>query len=408
MRVWILDPLGFPYNLDLLLLSLICYFIRFGRKPLELMKLPKSSIIKILLLIYFFDFVQNLFEKPGLSFARIILMINIFIFLDYLYKSISTNSCMKRKPLDIICSPYENYSAYNVLFAIICALFIFGGILSPTSNKMSINSLIQHNIGEGGDYYFPGYMSVALGGERALADIGIPVLTGLSHEPHVLFLIIGPAFFLLLRRLSDSRIKTFSLYIMYLIMIIIATSVTATLVFLFTLLIEQIYSFLVKKEMASGILFIASIGVFILVIILYGGFVIEAMTLMIESKTEANYDNSSRDFSAELLKYMVTPKALFGSGNMPGVWGFGMSAANIGLITCVLDLYLYARLLFDVIKNVFSRNPVIHYIAMASFYFLLHIIKVGALVFNFVLLSFFVFLIYCLERKDYMFRENVR
>ena len=304
----------------------------------------------------------------------------------------------KRNPLDYIIKPYELYSIYNIVVVVLCLILLLAGVLSSTSNPMPNNSLFFSNILRGQSYYFPGHLSVASASQRGLSIFNIPVLTGLSHEPHVLLLLIGPSFFFFLSKIKRFSLKVLS-YILLFCMLIISTSATAIMAFGIVFFIEQIYNlFIGKHKMANYILLILLSG-FLAWFISAGADIVDSMSEMMANKLGAGNDESSKGFSISMLRYMITPNSLLGRGNLPLGTGFELDNQDIGYVSCVLDLLFFFLFLLKTISYAFSKNTAIHYCGLAMLYFFIHNLKMGVQSFSFYYISFFVILTVILDNR---------
>lgn len=264
---------------------------------------------------------------------------------------------------------------------------------------MQINSLIRDNVDNNGtDYYFPAYLSICSSRLSELNVLGFPSLLGLSHEPHVLFLLLGPGFFLLLNEFKDKAVLSVLLYASILIMFPIATSVTAILVFIVLFIIEQLYVVFIKKNKKSFITFILVVGVLGLILFLNQD-IISSVYEIVDAKASMDSDEGSKRVSVSMLKYIISPKTLIGLGNMPPGYGVALERENIGFITCVLDLIFFIMIIRKTFVNIFQKDSTIHYFGMSVLYFILHTMKMGVMTFSYPMISFFVVILVVLEQE---------
>lgn len=255
LKVWFLDILGLPTYIDILLLTFCCYILRFGF-VLRILPSKRAVLPKLLLLILFMDFIQNIFYKDGLiiGFARLVFLINTLFFMEYLY-AIYLENKLSKEPLRKVTVYFEYYGFYNIIVVCLSAFFFLLGIISTTDNILPVTSLTNSNENFGGFYSFPAYLSIAQVSDeiRVLGAFGVPLLCGLSHEPHVLALLVGPAFFLLLYKCKDRINYILFIYLLLIIMLLAAASVTSALVFLVVVLADVLYKFFmggVKVDLA--------------------------------------------------------------------------------------------------------------------------------------------------------------
>ena len=145
---------------------------------------------------------------------RILTMFDMYLFMEYAYAVYDESRKKKINDINSVFIPYEIFTVYNVVAVLLCAILLYVGVLNPYSNQLAPNSLtMSHYVNKGTIHFFPGFLSLTEGGMRGLISFNVPVLTGLSHEPHTLFLLIGPAFFLLLRRFQQKIGVGVALYI---------------------------------------------------------------------------------------------------------------------------------------------------------------------------------------------------
>lgn len=392
LKVWLLDPLHLPHYWAISIFTFSIYLFRFRGKRLFLSL--RHPLPAFLLIIYFFDILQAvIYCGSDIAFIRALYVFDVFIFLEYMLSIFQE----RKKGVSDYYSflPFELYSIYNVIVVILCAVMILAGVLNAYSNPMPINSLIYANVETlNHSYYFPGHLSLSISLERSLVDLGIPVLTGLSHEPHVLFLILGPAFFLLERRLYGKGFLTYVSYLLLLILIVLSTSTTAVIVFAIVFVMSQIRKLFSKKgNRIYNIVFMVIIIATVFFFISQSNFVFIAMQEQIADKI-SGVETGSRDYSLATLEYMYSPQNLLGMGNFPQTgFGFKLSHADIGYITCFLDVFFYILFAFHALKNYLSADINRQYIGLACIYFLLHSLKLGAQIFSFPYIAFAVMMI---------------
>lgn len=404
LQVWFLDPFNIPFRLDLIVLTLLAYYYRFGDR-FKLLNINNKPAVVLFLLTYVADIFQNIFtDSAGGAIVRIFTMFDMYLFMEYVYAVYDESRKKKLNGRNSVFISYEIFTVYNVVAVLLCAVLLYVGVLNPYSNQLAPNSLtMSHYVNKGTIHFFPGFLSLTEGGMRGLISFNVPVLTGLSHEPHVLFLLIGPAFFLLLQRFHQKVGVSVALYISFLVMLVIATSTTAIFSFVIVLVVEQIYGivFPMGKSKYSNILIlvlVAAIG-FWMFSSDFGTALLDT-TEMIESKTSVESDEGSLGHALTMLSYVVTPQSFFGQGNMPsGGWGFNLSKQNIGLLSSILDILFYIIMLYKAFVNVFSPNRNCHYLGLATLYFLLHILKMSIQEFGFPQLAFFVVMTVIMDKE---------
>lgn len=397
LQVWFLDPLQIPFRFDLIGLTLLAFLYRFGWN-FKLLSVSKKPAFVVFFLTYIADIVQNIFTtSAGSAVVRVFTMLDMFLFMEYIYAVYLEARRNSTDSIAAVTKPYEFFTVYNVLTILICAELILIGILNPYSNPLSPNSLtMSHYVNQGQIHYFPGFLSLTGGYMRGLLSYNVPVLTGLTHEPNALFLLIGPVFFLLLRRFQGKALLIVALYVSFFLLLLIATSTTAIVVFAIVVIIEQFYEvFYGNKRKLSNIIVLILIAV-IGVLVMRSDLVVALLDTadMIESKTSVGADEGSLGHAMTMLNYIITPHSFFGHGNMPVVagegWGYSLKNQDIGLMSCVLDILFFVIMFYKSIVNAFSKDHTSHFWGMASLYFMLHMLKLSVQEFGYPQLAFFV------------------
>lgn len=385
------DILPIPYGIGWLCFMTLAYFIRFGTQS-NYMQEKEKGIFKLFFIIYFFDILQSLFLGNSSGFVRIITLLYLYFFLKYLFALYKDGGF----DISVITRPYVGLSLYNVGVVLLSAILILMGVISPTSNQLSSNSLLYDNVVNGRtEYFFPGYLSVCTLNSRVLIDFGIPMLTGLSHEPHVFCMLILPSLFLLFGKRSSMLVKI-GILLSYLLVMVVATSTTAFLCFSVVIIIEEIWSMLIGKN--SKFQAFVIIGIIVFVVIkgqLVSNLIVE---MMVERTTAGSASSGSMDYSAATLEYVVTPDSFFGSGNLPGGVGKKVLNSQIGFVTCILDLALYTWMLIMVFRNITSKNKYKHYVGMAVLYFSIHLLKLSYAIITYPFFLFMLFVIWAVNR----------
>lgn len=379
LKVITFDVINIPINIGLVLFMIICFFIRFKNYN-GIDKYLGSYIFKGLILLYLVDVFQSIILGRLDGFGHLVYLINSFFFFCYLCKLyIGTG-----ENLSVCLKPYYLYCYYNVFVILLAVLLIGIGAISATSNLMAENSLISTHTDLGGEHYFPGYLSLSTQDARILADYDIPMLTGLSHEPHVLNYLIIPCFFFVQSYIKSFFVKVLN-YFLFGSILVVAMSSTAIICFLITIIIDSVYSIIISKNKGSLFALIA----IVILIIVFGSNLVELIQQEVVAK--ATSDNSqSLGFTSAMLYYIVTPSGLFGYGNLPPEFGYKISSFNIGIITSIMDLVFYGTVLFLTFKLIFTKDNATHYIALGIMYFLLHNLKVNIMCVSY---PYFIFIV---------------
>lgn len=387
------DRIPLPLFVSHFVLCFFLYILRWNLNFSFLSQVPRNALLFLFFLIYFFDIIQNIFINPLYALARIIVFFNIFLFLNYLFNLI-------RRPNDsegffTISKPYCAYCVYNVAIVVIAGVLIFMGVLNPESNMISTGSLMEDNLEGGQNIYWPGHLSIAIGNSRLLSAWGIPVtLTGLSHEPHVLnFLILPSLFFIKAYGKFD---KWYLVVVMfYVISLFMSFSTTAMGALMAAFFIDFVWRIFVKKK--KGFVFVLILSAIVLIWINNR---IGFTSLIQDEIVRKTVDQTgSLEYSGSMLKYIVTPSSLFGTGNIPPT-NTNLSSLNIGLVSSALDILFYIALIIYTLKLVLSKNESKHFVGVGCAYMLIHLLKVNILAFNYAYLAFIVFILFMLNKRN--------
>lgn len=385
IKVFTFDLIPTPPNITLFAFNLFSFMFNWKANMSFVTEIGKSVLLILLFLIYTFDVIQNIFINPESAVSRFFMLLSMLLFCAYLYNLIGKNKKYLTNVFLII-KPYLLYSSYNVFIIILAGVLITMGILSPTSNMMSINSLTKVDVGSGQTYFFPGYISIVTESSRVLANWGIPMITGLSHEPHVVNYIILPSLFLLI---SNERTQKWRIliYATYVVVLFFAYSTTAIACLGFVLLIDSLWLFSLKRSFSS------IIPLFIIVLIVIFGFGGTFYNLIVDEFIRKTITStSSMEYSSAMIYYLTHPNSLFGTGNMPGAI-VEISSKDVGAITFLLDISFYGILIFSILKIVISKNKQAHYLGLACLYVALHSLKVNFMAFNYPYFVFVVFIV---------------
>ena len=390
--VLLFDRIPIPVFVSQFVLNLFMYLLRWKPTFPFLSQVPRSFLLSVFFLIYFFDIIQNIFINPPFALARIVVFFNIFLFLNYLFN-------LYKRPNEsggfiTVSEPYCAYCVYNVAVVVIAGALIFMGLLNPESNLIVSNSLMADNLAEGQSVYWPGHLSIAIGNSRLLGAWGIPVtLTGLSHEPHVLnFLILPSLFFIKAYKKYDKWFwPLIALYVFSLFMSFSTTALGALLVAVF---IDFIWQIVVKRK--NGFFLVIILSALVLIWINNRIGIISLIHDEIVRKTVDQ--TGSLEYSSSMLKYIVTPSTLLGTGNIPPS-KTNLSSLSIGFVSSILDILFYIALVVNALKLVYSKDVSKHFIGIGCAYMLIHMLKVNILAFNYCYLAFIVFILYMLNKR---------
>lgn len=390
VMIWTVANIPIGYGINLFLFMFISYLLRFGVR-FQIGKLIKSSkLLSLFLFIYIFDILQNAVLLNPVAFPRLFLFLDIILFIEYLYACYIEQG---NRGYARITEPYLVYSVYNVLVVILLFFFIILGILSITDNPLEENILIKDNLDAGGGYFFPGHISIVTREARSLSDFGIPMITGLSHEPHVLAYLIFPSLFLLLYKIPNKIYLITLCYILYFSVAILGQSSTAILVLSATVFLDIIW----RTKGKNGIITVLLLLGLIAIIILKSRTVIDLVQTMVFDKIST--ETGSLDYSASMLDYVLSPSNIIGTGNIPNATGSAVKSQDVGFITCILDIFFYVFLCIESFRLYRSREAKYHFIGLAVIYFSLHTLKMSYLTFSYPYSAFIIFCL-CVFNKE--------
>lgn len=395
-------------NANLTLFMLLAYLLRFGPRFRFISQIgKKNQLIFLWIIVLLWEVFQGtLFFMEPYAMKGGIMLIDYIFFMEYLYELVKEK--YTKDGLFYISRVYCFYDAYSVLILFISAILLSAGLLDPESNLIPVNSLTRGNVVEGGinAYTFPGYLSVAEPEGRILDAFNIPMLSGLSHEPHVYHYSILPAFFLLWYYLKKKGKKVFFYILLFLtiVSLFVATSATSLLVFPVIMVLHVIWQFYQRRQITRIAFFVLFCILIYYLLFLTMGDTLNKMALLLEGKLTDT--GGSKDYSAVVLNYFVTPSSLFGHG-IYGKLGLDVlkDDTGVGLISSFLIVGAYLVTVLKAIICVFSSNQTKHFIGLSCLYFLMHTLKVGSLTFRYPL---FIFIIFILSMSTFFANQEIR
>lgn len=378
-------PVRFAY-LRLVLPLFVIYLFRFGAKfPFTSHIILRSRYLTLWLFFFFFEAFQASIVSGTFGF-----FLNIVYYLlmwEYLYGMFRENN--RTSCYDRVCAPLECYTVYNCIVIFVAALLIFTGVLDAFDNPVSdVFSVFKDNHEVNNtEYYFPGYLSVSTSYFHLLSFLGIPLLEGLSYEPHVLNYTIIPAWFLLQSSINNKApIFKYISYFLLFSTICISTSATAVMCLFATIFFEVLWYGLKKGNIRPLIIIIIIIIVASIFLSQFYDALKEYMALKIGK------DDGSREYSESSLNYILSASGLFGKGIVNPHAGFELIGDNIGFLSSFLIICLYIITVIKSIKLGFSSDINKHYIGLACLYFWMHSLKLGVQAFSFPYFIFFIFI----------------
>lgn len=375
---------GFPYNLFLFISFF--HLVRFGLKFDFFFLLKKRTILILFFLIYMLDIFQACLFHTLDKISRIFfLTLTALVFMSYLFNTYNFHRKRGNNGLEGILYPYKGYVIYNLAVILLMFILIIMGVpyqLNPLGDDvMLISGHSEWNL----DHYFPYYLCMTMFFHNIFP---IPTLTGLSHEAHVIMFVITPGVFFLLGMKSKWKYAVLGAYLFTLIE---TTSTTAIICALVVLLMEIVRSAIIKKQYALllGAIVIGSVCVWLFSDLL------SIVNMQVLYKLEGQDDSGAT--SQSMLGYLFSFRDLWGMGNFPKEYGLDLNGQSAGIITGLLDLFLYMKLWSVALKCLLISDRQINYVGLGILYFLLHVAKVAYLSFSYLYFAFIVFIVVTVE-----------
>lgn len=407
LHAWIFDLIPIQPEVSIAFFMMFVYLLRFGTKLSFFKNKVNNPLIAIWIIVYFWEVFQGIFFFTELSAIKsLFLVIDYLFFVEYLY-SVVKSFQVEGKSFEYIIKSYCVYNIYSLFIVLIASAFFFFGFIHVGDNPLPPNSLTIPNIEEAGEnlYSFPGYLSVVSPDARVLNAFNIPMLSGLSHEPHVYHYTILPAFFLVSFYLYKKKnIRLFYTYIFAtLLSLIISTSITSILVFPVCIFIHLFWQSQYDKNKIKYLLTLM-LFIIVLVFVLYEfGDIFSSIVDLINAKSSSS--DGSKDYSMQALLYFISPHSIIGHG-IHGNLGLDVlkDSIGVGIISSCLIVFGYLFTVYKAIRCVFSSSIIKHFIGLSSLYFLIHTLKVGALTFKYPL---FIYIIFLLSMADYFAKQEI-
>lgn len=372
-------------NLNWFLFVFGCYIFRFGVRIPKFGNINNTLLISFLVLILWEGF-QALLLGTNIGYTYIVEFVSYIIFYAYFTKLTQESTDLKS-----IIKPYCGYYVFSFFIIFLSAILIVTGFLSPTDNPLTEGRLISNNVDNLGTFYFwPGHLSIVSLSSRVKLFGDLPLLCGLSHEPHVLGNSIFPAFFLILYFLSNKKWLKILAFASLGIILILSFSTTSFLSLSFVLFIE----YFLYNSRYGGLASILVTGIILMFVYsLLNNYGILDQFVNLSSDKMAGAGGSSR-YSESLLLYSLTPEAILGDGIYPRTQSQdGFVNGNVGFISFLLINIIYILFFSKAFKLFKSKDRFVHYIGLASIYFFVHSLKLGCLIYNYPLMFYMIYLI---------------
>ena len=386
-------------TLIIVLINIIYLFARYNKN----IKIPLHPLFFIYFILNFINacsayVTHTAFVMPVLylfcNTLFYIILYNCYIY----YKKIKIE---ERKTIWLLCRGY-------IWICVICIISIFSLFvliktgISPYSNFINERmDLFEDNVNTlGHTYYYPFYTSILLVPKGI--SLKLPFFTefgsicGIYFEPHILTFMLSPALFLLWAYIKNVFYRI-SLFIIWLFIILIASSTTNILSFTCCLLVICLYT--KKGRMAL----IPIIYILVFVVIIVG---LENTELFfIANKLDSS---SSMQYSENTISYAFEPRTLFGANFLNNGYLKEISThpKDVGYIPCILNILFLLVACFKLLKSFFCKD-IYHVLLLCMIlYFFLHSMKIAMISYS---LSFFIFRIFLLQiisSKTYMLHKN--
>lgn len=372
-------------NLNWFLFVFVCYIFRFGVRTPKYGNSNNTLLIFFLVLILW-EGLQAILLDRSVGYTYIVEYVSYIIFYAYF-----TNLTQESTDLLPIIKPYCAYYLFSCFIIFLSASLLVTGLLSPTDNPLTEGRLISNNVENLGTFYFwPGHLSIVSLSSRVKLFGDLPILCGLSHEPHVLGNSIFPAFFLMLYFLSNKKWVKVAVFSSLGVILILSFSTTSFLSLSFVLFIEY---FLYKTSYGNGGNILITLIILMFVYLLLNNYGILDQFVNLSSDKIAGAGGSNK-YSESLLLYSLTPDSILGDGIYPRTQSQeSFLNGNIGFVSSILINIFYILFVTKALKLFNSNDKLVHYIGLASIYFFVHSLKLGCLIFNYPLMFYMTYLI---------------
>ena len=372
-------------------ITIFCFFfhlIRFGANFIVFEKALRHFYIWPLLLLYIVEIIQH----P--DFSRICLFFNVIFFISYLYNVYRDDTMRFTSSFQRILFPYLAFSIYNVIVICLLTILIFVGFPHQINAiPLSDPLLVGHR-----DWnivcYFPYYLSVAQD-YHFISLFNIPVLSGLSHEPHVIMYLITPAVVFSMAFIKDKKILV-TLLCMFVFVLLETLSTTAILCVVAILFIDLLWHF--RGSLKNTL-------VYIFLLLLFGFYFYNSdMWQQVSAQLEykmVGEGAGSGETSNSMISYIYNFQELLGEGNYPSKYGRELGKHHYaGIITMICDTIVYVSMAMVSIIATFSEKRKIHYIGLGCLYYILHGIKVNYLMVSYPYFIFIFFITYLVNKTN--------
>ena len=380
-----------PINIFIIVLSIL---LRFKLKVYNFKKLLFLPII--IFLIWFMDILQLiLLRGSGIYMLTTYTLLSLYAY--YIYNCLKYYTAFfssYKKSYELILKPYIYFSIFNVTIVLLAFVLISSGLMEFETNPVEY-SLLKDNIERGTDHFYPSFISIIRETQYRLPILNeIPMITGLTHEPHVLCFLIFPSLFFLLANQKIKQSNKLLILSVYLFIAVISMSTTTFLCLILIYSIHLIYKSI--YENLGLIKLIIPLTLITIVLIYFGNTFKEILLLKTVVET------GSRDYSSDLLFYMFNPESILGAGTIVIPNEIFTNKYQVGLLSSFLLIIFYIYFNVKIVYFIFSKNKKIHFIGLGLMYFSFHMLKLGNLIFHYPFLIYMIIVpfFYCLKLKS--------
>ena len=381
--------MNLDYNLGIYLFLVLGYLIRFQNIPNYIKFVERSKILKLFFLSYIVGFLGNYAYRGIGAIVSIVACVGFYFFIGYLYNIY--NLYIERYSTDKIkniLTPYFIYSFYNIVVILIVSFLILMNLIDYRINPLDNNiSLFAGHSSFDLNHYFPLNLSLVLDYNHIFSLWDFPVVTGLSHEPHILGFMMVPSLFFVLSYNVSNKIK----YILLIIYTFIVIEISSTTVFLACIIIIAIEIFY-RSSISKSYLSLSIIVLFITFLLVQFDFLTRLIWDEIMNKTTGD-STSSMDYSVGMLEYVFTPTTLLGYGNMPPELGSKLRNYDIGFLSSLIDIAILYYFIKTAMRMIIKKDTFIHFMGMGCLYFILHGQKLYILLYSYPYFAMFIFIV---------------
>lgn len=386
------------YIILIVLFFLNLFYILFRFKGVFL---PKGHTLFGLYIVISISCVISAFvTNTGWSSATVYMFFNasFYLLLYQLYKEYSKYQDLEHCILSLLFG-YVFLAAMSVISASLVFTLIKTGTISPTTNLVnSMADLFDDNVDRLGQmYYFPYCLSLV---EKSSTGVRIPffqedgVALGFFHEPNSLAFMTFPALFILLYR-SKRNAKKIIILVLYVLVMLICSSVTNIAAVACSLLLYLLYS--IRQNIKSFVLVSVFMCLFFALIISFVDF--ETFLFITD-----RFDSGSSGYSQSTMLFAFTPRTLMGSSfyNLDYIdWvNPEIRTTDVGFINFTLNLIFMGVCAVKMFKLFWKKDTFSMTLFFFAAYFFIHSTKVAMVSYSLSMLIFVCFILTLATKKS--------